>query len=414
MPGDKLLFGCNFQFCPDTAGSLAMTLTWIGFIISLAVILTISQRNLPLALFLGAIILGAFTQSFSTMLERVLFTVTNPSIIFLTAAMIIIPVIGGAMKENGQIDSLVNNIRIPKRHMMPFSAALMGLLPMPGGALLSAPILDKAGKDIDSTLVATINNWYRHLFILVYPLAPALIVAAEIADIDVYHAILYLLPWALLANVLGYFFYLRKVHGKISHPAGFSRMGLIIPLVVILAAPFIDFVLKKFFGFGNEATLIGVSAGLFLSAALSHKKVNLWKVVVTMKAWNFGLIILGMFLYLHIFQASNARELIAGLPLPPLILAVTAGFVLGASTGRVHLPASIIFPVYLGIVNNITPFYFAVVYTSIYFGYIISPVHPCLVVTCQYFGIPIKDIIKDLAIPTLIMFFAVLLAAFIA
>jgi integral membrane protein (TIGR00529 family) len=317
------------------------------------------------------------------------------------------------MKNSGQIDDLINNVRISRRYLLPFSAALMGLLPMPGGALLSAPILEKGGEGVPNDLKAAINNWFRHLLIFVYPLSPALIVATQISNLDIYYAILYLLPGLILAIFLGYVFYLRHVEGKIDYKESFSKRQLIIPLIIILCAPALDFSLKRSLQLDSWATLIGVSVALILSITLSKKKLNLRDIILKMKPWNFSMIILGMFLYLHIFQASDASDLIAGLPLPPLMLAVTAGFVLSVCTGRVQLPASIVLPVYLSSVPVITPTIFALIYIAIFFGYIISPVHPCLVVTCEYFGISIKEMIIKLAIPTGIMTMLVVLAAII-
>jgi integral membrane protein (TIGR00529 family) len=347
-------------------------------------------------------------------LDRIVFTLTDHSIIMLALAMGVIPVIGGTMKESGQIDSLVSNVRMNKRHLLPFSAALMGLLPMPGGALLSAPILEKGGEGVADDLKAAINNWFRHLFILIYPLSSALIASAKIVNLDVYVAVVYLLPGSFLALILGHIFFLSKVNGRMSHSKKFSFSELMIPLSVILSAPILDFSLKRIFSIETLATLIGVTAGLCLSIALSRNRLNLKRITARMKPWNFALIIIGMFLYLHIFQESDARNMIATIPLPLLPLSVTAGFLLGLSTGRVQLPASIIFPVYLASADHVTPFIFAIIYIAIYFGYIISPVHPCLIVTCEYFHVPIRDMIRKLALPTFIVFAAVLLISFIA
>ncbi len=380
-----------------------MWLTWIWFLISLTVVLVVSRKNLALALISGALLLGVLTLPLDLVMDRVIYTLTEPSILLLSAAMAIIPLLGGTMKESGQVDSLVNNVHLSQRYLLPFSSALMGLLPMPGGALLSAPILEAGGKGVDNGLKAVINNWFRHLFILVYPLGPALIVSAEISNIDVYVAIVYLLPGALVALILGQVFYLRHVPKIRAFTGPFSTFGLLIPLVIILSAPILDFLLKRLCGLGNLATLIGVSTGLTLSVVLSKNKLHLWQITRRMRPWNFGLIIIGMFLYLHIFQESDARNLIAMLPLPILTLSVTAGFVLGLVTGRVQLPASIVIPVYLAVVDQVTPFVFALIYLAIYFGYIISPVHPCLVVTCEYFHITIREIMARLFWPTIIV-----------
>ncbi len=378
-------------------------MVWLGFAASLATILVISKKNLALGIISAAVVLGLFTLPGKILIEQIIRTATDTSVVLLALAMGIVPLLGGAMKAGGQIDSLVANLRIPRRYLLAVSAALMGLLPMPGGALLSAPILEKGGETVPPDLIGAINNWFRHLFILIYPLSPALIVSAQITGLDVYHAALYLLPGFALALALGYFFFLRRVNGRVANQGSFSLSGLSIPLLVILSAPALDFILKRLFNIGSLATLIGVTTALALSMLLSRNKIDMIDIAKRMKPWNFAFIIVGMFLYLYIFQASPAGAKIAALPLPPLILAVTAGFALSLLTGRVQLPASIIFPMYMGAVGAVTAPIFAVIYMAVYFGYIISPVHPCLVVTCEYFRVPIRAMIFRLAAPTLVV-----------
>jgi integral membrane protein (TIGR00529 family) len=389
-------------------------ISWIGFVISLSVILLIARKNLPLALFCGAIVLGIFTLPIITILERVLYTVTDLSIIFLGLAMGVIPMIGGVMKESGQMDDLVNNMRIGKKGLMALSPAIMGLLPMPGGALLSAPILEKGGVGVSDDLKVAINDWFRHLFVMIYPLSSALIASAKISNLSVYTAMLYLMPTFFLALILGYIFYIRRVHGRMDYSTPFSLKNLLIPLGVILIAPLIDFLLKRFVNLPivEIATLLGVSAALFLSCVISEKRLNLWSIAKKMKPWNFTLIILAMFAFLHIFQASNIADLIADIPLPPTTLCVVAGFILGLATGRVLLPASIILPVHLT-AAAITPVIFGLIYTSIFFGYVISPVHPCVAVTLEYFKVPLRRFLALLIIPTLIVFSITLILAIV-
>jgi integral membrane protein (TIGR00529 family) len=378
-------------------------MVWLGFMASLATILVISKRNLGLGIISGAIILGLFTLPRSVLIEQIVRTATDMSVILLALAMGVVPMLGGTMKAGGQIDSLVANLRIPRRYLLAVSAALMGLLPMPGGALLSAPILEKGGENVPPDLISAINNWFRHLFILIYPLSSALIVSAKIVGLDVYRAVIYLLPGFCLALVLGYIFFLRHVNGRVVNQGSFSLAGLSIPLMVILSAPALDFILKRLFDIGSLATLIGVSTALVLSIIVSRTRIDLIDTARRMKPWNFALIIVGMFLYLYVFETSQAGAAIAALPLPPLILAVTAGFALSLLTGRVQLPASIIFPVYMGAAGAVSAPIFAIIYMAVYFGYIISPVHPCLVVTCEYFRVPIRAMVSRLVAPTLVV-----------
>ncbi|HOZ07725.1 MAG TPA: DUF401 family protein, partial [candidate division Zixibacteria bacterium] len=180
----------------------------------------------------------------------------------------------------------------------------------------------------------------------------------------------------------------------------FSWAELALPLAVVLAAPVLDFTLKRAAGLGNLATVIGTVTAFGLSAGLSRERIDLTALTRRARPWNFALIIIGMFLYVNVFVASDIRELIAALPLPTLILALAAGFGLGFGTGRVDLSSSIIFPIYLAGAGSVTPSVFALIYAAVFFGYMISPVHPCLVVTSEYFKVPVRKIMRRHAAPT--------------
>jgi len=387
---------------------------WFGFIVSLIIILVIARKHLPLALFCGAIVLGLFTLKLPVLGSIIFATFTDLSVVLLACAMGIIPMIGGTMKESGQMDGLVNNLRIGRKGLMALSPAIMGLLPMPGGALLSAPILEKGGVGVPDDLKVAINDWFRHLFVLIYPLSSALIATAKITELNLYTAMVSLLPTCAFAAILGWLFFIRKVKGKISYDRGFSLKNLLLPFGIILVAPILDFSLKKIciLPIAEIATVLGVSAAFILSISLSAVPLDLNSIAKKMRPWNFFLIIMGMFIFLNVFKTSNAADLIASIPLPRTTLCVVAGFILGFATGRVLLPASIIFPVYMTAMK-ITPVAFAVIYASVFFGYMISPVHPCVGVSLEYFRVSMKDFTKMMWKPTMIVFVVAFILSFV-
>lgn len=381
-----------------------MYISAIGFLISLVAILILARRNLAFALFAGAVILGLFTMPPRLIFHRVLITIIDPSIIILALVVALIPMIGGMMKDSGQMDDLVNNLRIGRKGIMAVAPALMGLLPMPGGALFSAPVLERSGEGIPDDLKVSINNWFRHILILIYPLSSDLISTVKISGLSMYRAIVYLLPTCVLATILGYVFLIRKIPGELKYPEPFSLKKLLVPFIIILAAPTIDIVLKIVLSLPIKeiATLVGVVTALVLAWSLSPSQLDIRKIGQRMKPWNFSLIIINMFIFLNIFKTSNIDRLITAIPLPVASLCVVAGFILAIATGRVLLPASIIFPVYLS-TAAISPLSFVLIYTAVFFGYVISPVHPCVCVTCEYFKVTVKDVVKLLAPPTLVI-----------
>ena len=391
-----------------------MLIAWLGFFVSIAVLLLVSKKSLPLALFSSAIVLGLFTISPLTIGMNIYETLIDPSILLLAVAMGLIPLIGGVMEESGQMDGLVNNLRIGKKLFLGFSPALIGMLAVPGGALLSAPLVEKVGEEIEPGTKASLNVWFRHILFLIYPISPVLIVSTEIAGLDVYDVLPYLFPFFIFALLIGYVFFLKGVKGKIKYEKKFSAKDLMVPLTVIALVPILDFSIQKMVDLPvREISLIIAVVGS-LSLSLLFSNLNPAKVLVIgkkMRIWYFALIIVGMFVFLNIFKASGVPEMIASANFSKPMLCVVIGFLLGIVTGRIQVPASIIIPIYLASskLSSMQPSVFAITFFSIFLGYVISPIHPCVSISMEYFKIQIKDFLRASILPVSVGFLVVLL-----
>ncbi len=381
-----------------------MLMHWLGLFISMGVLLLVARKNLPLAFVLSAVTLGIFTLSPIEIGMGIWSTVTDASILLLALAMGVIPMIGGVMEASGQMDRLVNHLRIGKRAFLVLSPALMGMLPVPGGALLSTPLVARVGEGIEGKTKAAINVWFRHVLLIIYPLSPALIASAKIAGLEVYRVIPYLFPAFIATTIIGWAFFLQGVKGEIAYRGPLSIRDLLLPLSILLLAPLLDFLLPKVLALSvpEWTTLIAISCSLALALLLSDLS---WKEVrgisQSMAPWNFSLMIVGMFLFFNLFKASGMSELMAALASSePLLCLVT--FLLGVVTGRTQLPTSVVIPTYLSVVgsNPMNPLIFALVFFSASLGYLISPVHPCVSVSVEYFGVRIGDYLKVIALPT--------------
>ncbi|MFO7618145.1 MAG: DUF401 family protein, partial [Thermoplasmata archaeon] len=377
------------------------SLTWLGFALSILAILIISRWHLGISLLTAALVLAVFTISPSDFGSAGLVTYTDPAVLLLALAVAIIPLIGGYMERSGAIDSLVENMRVSRKAFLAGMPTLLGMLPMPGGALLSAPIVKKGGQGVSAESKVCLNVWFRHVIYLAYPLSTSLIVSAYVAGLGVYDVIPYLLPFLMLSIVLGIVFFLREARGRIGGD-GFSRMGLLVPLAILLSAPLIDFtIMFTLKPEPREASLaFAVVVALALAALASRANLASLKAVARkMKPWNYGSIILGMFLFLAVFRVSGVPELIGGLHLPLILLCVGVGALLGIVTGRMEVPASIVIPIYLGSagLTAMAPVVFSVTYASIFVGYVISPVHPCTSISLEYFGVSVWAYVRRMA-----------------
>jgi len=391
-------------------------LLWFGFITAFIVVISVAKKSLWLSLMLGAFILGFVSLPFGRVFIVFFKTLTDPSILLLAVSVAVIPLIGGVMKESHLMESLVQNLRIGKRGILMAGPAVFGMLPIPGGALLSAPLVERAGEDVEDTLKTQMNVWFRHLLMFVYPLGE-LLPTTKIANVNLYREIIYMIPFLVFSFILGYVFFARKIQGTIEYKSKFDLKGLFIPLGIILLAPLFHFFFLRFFTLSEIPLFIGVSLSLFFALYVSRLRLkDTIAVAREMKIWIFPLIIFGMFLFLNMFKVSKMSSLIAEIAMSKTLLLVGVGAILAFVTGRVQVPVSIIVPIYFAkyAVESIPGLAFAVMFFSVYMGYILSPVHPCVSVSLEYFKTTFTQYSKSMIIPVLLsLIFATIVAIFI-
>ena len=387
--------------------------TWIGFSVAILLLLYLSRRNLALGMATAAVVLATFTLSFPQMGQALLITFSDPSVLLLAFVVGTIPMIGGALEVSGEMDRLMANMRIGQKATLALSPALLGMLPMPGGALLSAPLVEKGAPHATPDIKAAANVWFRHALLLVYPLGSALIASAKIAELDVYRVIPYLTPAFFLTLLLGYLFLLRNVRGRLTYDEPFSLRGLLVPLMIILVAPLLDLVLKQAvrLPYSEVGTAVGVTVSFAAAVTIGHVSWGSLKQVFSkMRPWKYALIILAMFLFLRVFEASGVPEKIASMALPPVVLCVVIGFILGLITGRIQAPMSIIVPIFLT-TRSMTPLAFAVTFFAIFIGYVLTPIHPCISVSVEYFDTSMSSYLRKIAPPAILAALLTLIVA---
>lgn len=381
-------------------------MVWFGFLLALGVMLFVGRKSLWLGFLCGAILLGLFNLTINEIGRVFVETLTDPSILLLGISVGSISLIGGALEESGLIKDFVENLRMKRKLFLALGPAFLGMLPMPGGALLSAPLVKHAGKDISAEQYVAINVWFRHAFILIYPLG-ALLITTKMAGLHLYTALIYLIPGFLIMVGLGFFFLLRGVTGNLSTVGNRSYRKIFIPILIILAAPIIHILLLNICPSWIEEIplVIGVLTSLFIACKFGGLK---WKdmpvLLKKMKSWRFFLIIIGMFLFLHTFIASDISSIIADIVLSKTFLIVIIGAILGFVSGRVEMPFAILLPIFYAKfgVNSLTYLEFAIMFFSIFIGYVVSPIHPCVSVSLEFFNSNLKDFYRRLLIPALI------------
>ncbi len=174
------------------------------------------------------------------------------------------------------------------------------------------------------------------------------------------------------------------------------------PILIILSTGFMILVFKLD---GWLALLIASSFYAVLKMKFVPKAL-----IQGLKKMDIVPILLVVFLYKHsmidlgIGQKMNGELSQAGLSV--LVISIIVPLVIGMSTGLTSAAVGVYLPVLLGIGANklaVVAYIFSVI------GVLLSPVHLCLVLTCEYFKVDFTAVLKRIFVPIVVVSVAAIL-----
>lgn len=289
--------------------------------------------------------------------------------------------------------------------------AFIGMVPMPGGALFSAPLVGRGaeGHRYPPQWKAAINYWFRHVLEYWWPLYPVVIVTLSIFPITAWQFIAIQLPFTFLSITAGYFFLLRPYREMLSlqqHPSqlvGSTTIFLaFFPVALVLAATlFLPKFLGQFLPHTTPAThrLSAMLFGLLASLSLPFVQKNIgsnsiFQTLFSARTAKMVGTLAGVMFFHFLLERSSLMDLAAyEAALYPSAVFLIAGllpFVAGFVTGIAIGFAGIAFPLVIGFITsaNTTLGVFSgisLAFSMGYCGMMLSPVHLCLVLTREYF-----------------------------
>jgi integral membrane protein (TIGR00529 family) len=402
---------------------------------SLAGVLLANRFGLSLgvAIFLFSVLLSLWSGTGIPGLWRQVTSFENPDNYLLPVVIIALLFFTEALDRTGRMERTVTALKIwlkNKKILLAGLPALVGLLPMPGGALFSAPLV--ASVDIEGELdvahKAAINYWFRHQWEYWWPLYPGVLLAITYSGLPA--AIFYLIqiPFSLAAAAAGYFFILRKIKsndadhlksGILDHGAVFSALGPIC-LLVILSVIGSVFLISRGVP-GSLSSLIALLIGLvFAIVAAFWGKASAWMPSLRLfrkkNTWLMFILIIGIQIFSAVLKSPLNEPGItlvtlmrdefihAGIPLLAVIMLLP--FITGMVTGLAFGFVGSSFPIVFALVGpnptlGISAATTALAYGFGYMGMMISPIHACFVVTCEHFETPMLGTYRYLTGPIL-------------
>ncbi len=327
------------------------------------------------------------------------------------------------MERTGQVErfmkALSHHIRSPRIRLI-FFPMLIGLLPMPGGAVFSAPLIQAVARDlpvpeVDKSLV---NYWFRHTAEMSWPLFPALILAASIGGISTPSLVFFTCPLILGFFAAGWICLVRGLNFPATALADSSESGswsnvlyqglpifvalggaLALELAIAAALPGVpvDYGVPAALAAGVIVCLFqnGLGPRDFVREAMRRHVLGMIFIVGTLGIFKIVLersgVVEGL---MHMGSADTALVLAAvGLPL-----------LVGLVTGLLMACVGITLPLVMALLpegESVLP-WLSLSLTTGFTGTMISPLHICFVLSCEYFRIDLTSAWRRLPAPCLL------------
>lgn len=292
--------------------------------------------------------------------------------------------------------------------------AIIGLLPVPGGALMSAPLVETESEKLGlkQEMKAYVNVWFRHIIFPVYPMSQVLILTAALTGASITSIIVRQIPVVAVMTLTGYLLVLRRatVTEETAQETGVREN---LRSFIISFSPILVMILTVVV-FRVDVSVAAFVGIILLLLITRPKRRILVKTVSNIGIYKIALAAYGAMLLRSATVASGASQVLGqtiatgnvneGVLL--LIVPAALAFLVGSPSGGIAISV----PIIAGTLN-FTASSASLLYISAWLGYLAAPTHLCLALTADYFKCPLNKVYKFLA-PSLVVTFAAALLVY--
>jgi integral membrane protein (TIGR00529 family) len=381
-------------------------------------ILTLNRLRLHLSmsLLIGAVAVGFWMgQSPGQIVHTLAVSFTSLETLQLVAIICLILVVSQLMKVSGQLDRIVRNFVAMVKSASTVSVvmpALIGLLPMPGGALFSAPMVETAvtGCTLSQDRKTAVNYWFRHIWEFWWPLYPGVVLAVSLLQVEMWRFILIQAPLTLLSVGAGSIFLLQPLRGNNSRDDHENEgvqvlapfLWEVMPILLVVGCIVFLALLRNCLSWAGVRVNLPTSLPLLLGLLICSIWVmwanrlrlqDLGRAVMDRNTLPMLLLIFGIMAFKGALIDSQAvlqiREEMVRYQIPFLMVVIgmplISGLITGITIGFVGATFPLLVPLFAGLSPLDFLLHASLAYVSGYVGMMLSPVHLCLLVTKDYF-----------------------------
>jgi len=391
----------------------------IGFVLIIG--LVVKKKPLALAMFAGTIVTGLGTGLGVAWLASTLGRAWVQRDTLELAGMVgAITLLSYIMAKSRLHERLVNAtivlLKSAKLAVMVIPP-LIGAMPIPGGAIVSAPLVDRPAEllGLSQARKAAINLVFRHANFFVLPFSSSLVLGAKLIGRDVYQLIPYLAPLAVVVWIVGYITLVRDAQPvAVATPLMESLADDGDGAATAVAAPGIDRPGREFL-IASSPILVALFIGFVFRVPfwLAVSIAVVWALALTWRthAWSLPELVRGIDskIVLAMFGIMGFRAVIVNgevlsqlaatfqnspIPLPVLAFGIALAISLVAANHNTTL--GIVYPMILPLVDPGQVMSYAVLmFAASFVGYFSSPLHLCQILTNEHCKVTLPQAFRE-------------------
>ncbi len=385
-------------------------------VIILIIYLMQKKWNIGYIMALASLALGVlFKLEAKEIALNIIFAILDPITLRLFGIITLVFLLSGILRKIESLkdffDSLQNLVK-DYRLILAFIPAFLGLIPMPAGAIFSAPMIKEVGcrMNLRPEEKTFVNYWFRHIWEFIWPLFSSIILFSALLKVEIREIIMIQFPLTITALILGLVW--EKIYLKRSLKENDNKQNFLFNIKKLFLSTWPILLIVVLVLFVKLDLLISLIIVIFSMILLNKSKVKIKDIKYIFKKdidLSMLFLIAGIMIFKKMLQATGAMMVIPDfftkLGIHPLIILFFIPFFIGMLTGFGSAAIGIGFPVLLPFITKgeVNLSYAMFAFVGGYIGTMVSPVHLCLVVTKNYFKADWGKIYKILIPPLLII-----------
>lgn len=394
----------------------------IALLLSIVLVLVLLRLRIPPgpAVFCGSIVLSLLVLKPAQTPGLMVAALTDVQTIRLLAIVVCALALSKYMELKGMLVRLANALEtIGPRLAIHVAPVAIGLMPLPGGALVSAT----AVKDLVRRLrlsaeqATFINFWYRHICEFATPVYPGIIMAGVFLSVPLTFVLLHLAPIWLLMIAFGSIVSIRILRSAPPPAPGKGRGNGLLREIVHSAWPVLSVIGLVIAGLDAAPAFLATLVVLLVVQRASHGEL-----AESLRAGfepRILFLLYAVMLYKTVVEASGAAHAMfadmQAMGMPPLVILTGLPLLVGFSTGLSSAMVGITIPLLMPFLmrgGSIDGLSFLLAYGAGGLGYLLSPLHLCLVLSTEYFKARLAAVYRYL-LPPAVAILAVLALVYV-